>query len=570
MPGFAPSAGGTSRSFVLVMRALFVAPLALVSLIPVLTASGCPAGEPPQPAPLAPPSSEVPAAPVRRLTQAELNRTLRDLFPDVELPLVALSDGQQQAGSGAKFEGDVARQTPSDLVVEQLRAGAIAVSAQVIARPDLLFPRIPSADVEDQRAVGHEMIAAFGERALRRPFEGGELARYTALFDAVLAANGFDVAVQGVLQAFLQSPAFLYRLELAPSTGDDGDGEQVVRGYEMANRLSYFLWGTMPDPLLFERAADGSLDSEEGVRAEAERMLADQRAVDAILAFHRQWLDLDRILTVNKDPSAHPTYNEFMRQSMRTEADLFIESVVFGGDARLETLFTSNIAPVNNTLAGLYGVPLPNEEWAFVELPADQRAGILTQGQFLASRAHAVEGSPVLRGIFVLERFLCEPPPTPDGAIDTTPPEDDPDALTTNRQRFSQHTFDPVCQGCHVAIDGVGFGFEGYDAIGRYRTIDNGLPVDDSGSLDATAVGGTFHGAVELAHMLADSEAVQRCVARHWFCSSLGRNEARNDDASLASASEAFVDSDGDIKALLLAIIDSPSFRVRPALGGDT
>jgi hypothetical protein len=518
-------------------------------------------------------ATDIPQAPIRRLSQAELNRTLRDLFDGITIPFVALSDGQPPAGSGAKFDADVARQTPSDLVIEQLRAGAIAVTAAAITRKDLLLPRQPNmADLDDQRAVGRELVAAFGPRALRRPFEGDEQQRYSAFFDQELDAEGFDVAVQVVLQAFLMAPSFLYRVEIQGGPVDD-DGQQDVRGYEMASRLSYFLWGTMPDPTLFERAEDGSLDDVDALEDEARRMLADAKAQDGVLAFHRQWLDLDRITATNKDAASHPSYNEFLRQSMRTEADLFISSVIFGGDAKLETLFTSTTAPVNNSLAGLYGVPLPNPPenggaFQFVELPADQRAGIITQAQFLAARAHEIEPSPVLRGVYVLERFLCESPPAPDGSIDTTPPERDPNVQTTNRQRFAQHTFDPVCQACHEGIDGIGMGLEGYNAIGQFRTTDNGLPVDDSGSLEATQVGGTFNGGPGLARLLADSKSVRACVARHWFRHSLGRHEEQLDEANYRGVRDEFESSGGNITELLVSIVRSPAFRVRPAIGG--
>jgi Protein of unknown function (DUF1592)/Protein of unknown function (DUF1588)/Protein of unknown function (DUF1595)/Protein of unknown function (DUF1585)/Protein of unknown function (DUF1587) len=507
-------------------------------------------------------------APLRRLTQAELNRTVRDLFPGITMPAVALSDGQPPPGSGAKMDGDVTRQTPSDLVIEQLLSAVSAISAAAVASPGFPYSQPPSADVEEQRAVGGQLVDDFGPRALRRPFESGERDRYVALFDDVLAQEGFVVAVRATLQAFLQAPSFVYRVELGAGTPA---GEMVpVRGYEMASRLSYFLWGTMPDAALFARAADGSLDNEQGLLDEASRMLDDPKARDGVLAFFRQWLDLDRILTTNKDADVFPAsvYNEELKAAMREEADRFVLSVMFDDDARLETLLTSTRAPVNATLAALYGVPAPATDWDFVELPAAQRAGILTQAQFLAARAHAEHPSPVQRGIFVLDRLLCEPPPVPDGAIDTTPPPAEEGVRTTNRDRFAQHAFDPVCQGCHVAIDGVGFGFEGYDAIGRFRTVDNGLPVNDRGSLDGTAIGGTYHGAVELAQMLAGSDVVRRCVARHWFRNSLGRREVMQDAKNLEFVFGAFSAADGDMKSLLLAIVLSPSFRNRPALGG--
>jgi hypothetical protein len=516
-----------------------------------------------RPPPAAPGTPGGPApAPLRRLTQAELNRTLRALFPVVELPFVELNDGD-----GKGFEGDVARQTPSDLVIEQVRAGAIAVSAAVAARPELLLPRAP-VDEADEVAVGRELVAQLGPRALRRPLEPGEAERYGALFEEMRNEHGFAVAVQLVLQAFLQSPSFLYRLELG---ADGAVGPTVPLGsFEMASRLSYLLWSSMPDEALFAAAAAGRLSTPDELEAQARRMLADERAKDAILSFHRQWLDFDKILTVHKDTETHPSWSEALRASMRQEADAFIEEVFFGGDATLRSLLTARTTRVDASLAALYGIAAPAADWSLVELPGAQRAGVLTQAAFLAGRSHAVNPSPVLRGVFVLERLMCEAIPPPSSEINTTPPEagDEP-GPTTNRQRYAQHTFDPVCQGCHAGIDGIGMGLESYDAIGAFRTLDQGLPVDDSGSLEATSVGGTFAGGPGLAALLADSEIVQACAARHWLAYAHGRSEDPADEPQLEEVNAAFGAAGGDVRELLVAIVRSPAFRNRPSIDPD-
>jgi hypothetical protein len=529
----------------------------LVTACPQGAGNGTPPGKKNPPAA----DASVAQAPIRRLTQAELNRTVRDLFPGVDVPFVALNDGE-----GKGFEGDVERQTPSDLVVEQLRTGAIDVAAAAASRLDLVLPRQPSADVEDQRAVGHELIAAFGPRALRRPLEEREALAYGALFDQMLDQHNFRVAVQLVLQAFLQSPSFVYRVEIG--TGDpDDEGAIAIAPYEMASRLSYLLWGTMPDQALFDAAAANELQTPEQLEAQARRMLDDEKAHDAILSFHRQWLDLDKVLTTNKDAATYPTWNDQLRRSIRTEADKMIEEVVFSGDATLRSLLTTTTTRVDAPLAALYGIPAPASDWDLVELPGEQRAGLVTQAAFLASRGHAVNPSPVLRGVWVLERLLCEAPPPPMAGISTDPPdaEDEP-APTTNRQRYSQHTFDPVCQGCHAGIDGIGFGLESYDSIGAFRTTDSGLPVDNSGSLEATSLGGTFAGGPELAALLGDSDIVRACAVRHWLDYAHGRKQERADTAQFDDVDAAFESAGGDIKELLVALVTSEAFRTRPAL----
>lgn len=532
----------------------------------VIASTGCPATEdtrtpPPPPPPADAGREEIAPAPMRRLTEDELNRTLGDLFAGIEIPFVELNDGE-----GKGFEGDVARQSPSDLVVEQLRSGAIAVAAAAGQRLDLLLPRQP-ADAADQAAVGHELIASFGPRALRRPLEEREQAAYEAFFDAQLAEHNFPVAVELLLQAFLQSPSFVYRVEVGYGSANE-QGAVALGAYEMASRLSYLLWGTMPDAALFQAAKENALATPEQLEAEARRMLADDRARGAILSFHRQWLDLDKVLSSNKDAATFPQWNDDLRRAIRTEADKLVEEV-WKGDAKLRSLLTTRTTRVNASLAALYGVPAPAEEWGLVELPAEERAGVLTQAAFLASRAHAVNPSPVLRGVFVLERLLCEAPPPPMAGISTDPPaaEDEP-VPTTNRERYAQHTFDPVCQECHVGIDGIGMGLESYDAIGAFRTVDNGIAVDNSGNLEATAVGGTFQGGPGLAALLAGSKAVHECTARHWLEYAHGRREKPEDRGQFQEVNAAFAAADGDIRELLVAIVKTPAFRTRPAIEG--
>ena len=203
-----------------------------------------------------------------------------------------------------------------------------------------------------------------------------------------------------------------------------------------------------------------------------------------------------------------------------------------------------------------------------MQLPGTERAGVLTSAAFLSSRAHQVFGSPVLRGVFILDRFLCEKPPPPDPSIDVTPPDEtDEVEPTTNRSRYAQHTFDETCQACHAGIDGIGFGLESYDAIGRFRTTDNGFPVDASGNFDGSLLGGAFTGGIEMSALLASSDLVHDCVARQWLAWSRGRPEALDDIENDLDVLDAFRASEGDVRELLVAITVSPAFRSMPVGG---
>jgi hypothetical protein len=466
---------------------------------------------------------------------------------------------------GRAFAQEATTQVVSDLAVEELRAGvndvAATVAAAVATDPLVLLPRAFTGTANDDRAVVDDWLGSFLPRAFRRDVTDDERAAFVDFFATRAALDNNAVALQLVLQAILQSPAFQYRLELDALGARDALGRLPVSSVEMASRLSYFLWGTMPDDALLQAGISGVLATPEGLKAEAARLLADPRANDALRDFHRQWLDLDRVLKTNKDPARFPQYNEFLRTAMRREADLFIEHV-YAEDPTLRALLTSRTTRLLPGLGPVYGVNVPEDD-AVVELPPE-RSGILTQAQFLASRAHAVEGSPVLRGVFVLERLLCQTPPPPSGNIDITPPSaDEPGALLTNRARYQAHEDNPSCTSCHRPIDGIGFGLEGFDAIGQFRTTDGGEPVDTSGSLDATRVGGTFQGAVELGAVLAESPVVAECVARHWFRFATGRREGDADETDLVDLVGGLDASDGDLRALLLDVVLTDAFRTR-------
>jgi hypothetical protein len=521
----------------------------------VLSVAGCPGPATPERPTPAPP--QTPPSPVRRLTAEETHRTLRDLFPAVELPVVELTEDR-----GKDFAQEVQRQPVSDLIVEQLRAGIIDVTATIAEDLDAVLPRQPT-DEADEVVVVDELLQALLPRAFRRAVADEDRQRFVDFFlDRRAGGDSFAVALQLVLQGVLQSPAFVYRLELDGDVGDaDARGRIPVSSVEMASRLSYFLWGSMPDDRLLQAGIDGRLATEQGLLDELDRLLADPRHVQAMLSFHSQWLEFDRILTTNKSAERFPEYNEFTRQAMRREADQFI-AMIAEEEPTVRALLTSRRTRLLPALGPLYGVDVGTDDQE-VELPED-RSGILTQAQFLASHGHALQGSPVLRGVFVLDRLVCEPPPIPDASVDITPPsEQDGQEARTNRERYAQHTNDPVCASCHISIDGIGFGLEGYDSIGRFRTTDNGVPVDDSGTLDGTRIGGTFRGARELGEQLADSEVVHDCVARHWFRFANGRREQSGDRDDIAAATTALTAADTAIPALLRAIVVTDAFRLR-------
>jgi hypothetical protein len=292
-------------------------------------------------------------------------------------------------------------------------------------------------------------------------------------------------------------------------------------------------------------------------------MLSDPRAADGLVSFHRQWLGLRELETESKG-GASPT----LGAAMLEETARFVVFATSQPGDDLRTLLTSRTSFVDEELGKLYGLasPLPTNGFAKVELPTQQRAGVLTHASVLAAHASASQTAPILRGKFLRERLLCqEIPPPPPGTV-ITPPAVDPKVPT--KQRFEQHRTNRSCAGCHQLMDPVGFGFEHYDALGAWRERDGDFAVDASSELTETVdVDGPFDGAIELAERLAGSAEVRRCYARQWFRFAAGRGEVESDAPSLDEVTTAFERSGFDVDELRLAIAKAPAFRFVGAAG---
>jgi hypothetical protein len=378
--------------------------------------------------------------------------------------------------------------------------------------------------------------------------------------------GAFADGVELVIEAFLQSADFLYRVEsVDPAAAPDAVAQ--VSPYEMATRLSYFLWGTMPDAALFDAARAGKLATPGDVDAQVRRMLADPKAKTAVASFHREWLSLDQIAGAQKDKTLYPEFTDAIRADLQQEVTTFVDQT-FWGDGKFETLFLAPYSFLNKELAGFYGATPPVAD-GFVKVGFDpkQRAGIVTQGAILAANAKPNQTSPVLRGKFVREQFFCQQMPAPPANLVIVAPEVKPGSTT--RERFAQHETDPFCASCHRMMDGLGVGFEAYDPVGRWRTTDQGLPVDSSATIVETRdADGPFNGGVELAAKLARSAEVRECMVRQWFRYANGRSEIPADQCTLAKLYQAFDGTGHDMRELRVSIALSDAFRYRLLQGG--
>lgn len=506
-------------------------------------------------------------SPIRRLTRFEYNNTIRALVGDTTNPANQLPVEEQDQNIG--FNNTAQLLVVTTGLAEKYMTMAEGVSSRATA--DLVGLTGCDAAQQDE-ACAVAWIEKFGKRAYRRPLTDDQKAAFLTVFQTGVAlggggAPGFLQGVQMVIETALQSPEFMYRIE-ADGTVDPAlkgaDGESIIRldDYEMASRLSYMLWGSMPDEALFAAADAGQLRTKDQIAAQARRMLDDPQARLLVDEFHLEWLDYDHIQNIAKDAAIYPDWSTHVGQLMQEETRQFLGHAVFdGGDLR--TLLTASYSYMNADLAAFYGVDAPGagETFTRVELDPARHAGILSLGSLMSIYAHTNQTSPVHRGKLVRERFLCgvlKPPPNNFKA-----PEPDPNATT--RVRFEQHRTDPACNACHKLMDPIGFGLENFDAVGRYRTMDGVNPVDAQGELSETDVDGTFDGAIELSEKLGDSHTVEQCYATQWFRFGYGRAETEEDACNMNAIDLAFAESGGNIRELIVALTQTDAFLYRKA-----
>ena len=499
------------------------------------------------------------SSPIRRMNRFEYNNTVRDLLGDTTHP--AADFGAEEEALG--FNNNAANLVTSSALAEKYMLAAEGIAERATATMSSVVACDPVAMGEDPCA--QQFIATFAPRAFRRPVAKEEADMLFGVYQAGRADADFRTGIEMVIEVALQSPAFLYRVEFGLAAAA---GEQVVRldSWEAATRLSYFLWGSMPDPELFAAAEAGELATAAQIAAQARRMLDEPHARDATGDFHQQWLHYDRVASVGKDTTLFPAWSPAVGQLMRAETAAFLDHVVFDDEGSLQALLTAPYSFMNKDLAAFYGIVGPaGDTFERVDLDPTQRAGILTTGTLLTINAHSNQTSPVHRGKLVREGLFCTTMPPPPKDVKIEVPEPTPGS--TARERFAEHSGNPACSGCHELMDGIGFGFENYDAIGRYRVMEDGKIIDATGAIAKSDVDGNFDGAVEMSKKLAGSHQVERCYTTQWFRYAYGRGESTDDTCTLTALGDKFAASGGDIKELIVAMTQTDAFLYRKAGG---
>lgn len=496
---------------------------------------------------------------LRRLNKAKYNNTVRDLLGTSLQPADRLPSDNTSV-DGFDTVGEV--QSLSLQHLELLEQAATELIDELFALPATDARRaavlVCEPEVGSEDTCAAQIFSGFARRAFRRPVSEVEISGLVELARTVSdAGNAYDEGLKAALRAVLLSPHFLFLVEKAPAVAP---GEAVpISDHELAVRLSYFLWSSMPDTALFAAAEAATLARDPAkLMAEVERMLADDKARALVENFVGQWLTLRRLPLVEPDPSTFPDYDVELRDAAARETELFFGALL-KENAAIPTLLTADFTFVNPRLGQHYGIAVAGSDFERVSLAATERVGLLSHASFLMANSHPGFTSPTKRGVWVLEQLLCSPPPPvpPDVMGDLT----EPAAGETLREKLEAHRADASCAGCHALIDPIGLGLEHFDAIGGYRDTEDGQAVDASGVLDDTS----FSGVRELSALLGRDARLPACFAQQLLTYAVGRSFGSPAGQSYAAdlVQNTLAAGRHGVRDVLEAVVQSEVFRTR-------
>ncbi len=499
-------------------------------------------------------------SPMQLLSRQQYLNTVKELAGDVPGLEQALGESASASAFGL-VQPDV-----TQVQLEHYQQAANTIAAVLVADPSRLDRIAPCAAGAAPTECAKSLVTKFGALAYRAPItESADIDRHVQLFSAGVATS-YAHGVELLLQGMLQSPRFLYRVEIG--TGEKISEKAVkLSPYEVAARLSYALWDSPPNDKLAQAAASGSLNDKAGASAQLSWMLQDARGQKLVHRFLENWMHVGQIDRLVKNAE---TYAQFQspsfKESLKGQARAFFDDLLGKQGGKLDALFKSQTVFYNKDLGDYYGVTGTDTFQSLVRTDGTA-AGILTLPVVLAVQGKPDESSPIYRGRFVREALLCQQLPAPPANI---PPAPTVMAGVSTRERAAQHEADPTCKGCHLLLDQVGFGFENYDTLGRYRAEDGGKPIDASGQLVATRdANGPFNGVAELASKLAASDEVKECVTRQWFRFAINRFEQPVDGCSMKSVLDSFDAAGKDLNSLPQAIVETDAFLYRRPLDSE-
>ena len=490
---------------------------------------------------------------IHRLNRLEYNNTIRDLLgvdtkPADKFPV----DG----GGGGGFDNNAETLFVPPILMEQYLAAASEILAQ--AKPEQIFI-FQAKGFTSEHSAARKNLEHFAQRAFRRPATREDIDPWMKFYDQRKKAGASDEeTVKLAFTAILVSPNFLFRVE----TDHHTKSPYRLNDYELATRLSYFLWSSMPDEELFKLAERNRLHQPKILEAQVRRMLQDSKARSFAENFASQWLGVRRLETsVQPDPNRFPSYTAALRKAMQAEPLEFFHSVLREDESLLK-LLDADYTFANDDLARHYGISnVVGNEMRRVSLADANRGGVLAMAGVLTLTSYPLRTSPVLRGRWVLDEILGTPPPPPPPLVPSLPQDDHPSEGLTFRQRLEKHRSDPKCAACHQRMDPLGFGLENFDAIGRWRTEIGGLPVDSNGVL---TTGEKFQGPAELKKILLEKkETFVRNLTERMLAYALGRGVEFYDRPTVKEITAALAKNEYRSSTLILEIVKSYPFQFR-------
>jgi hypothetical protein len=498
-----------------------------------------------------------------RLTHEQWENTVRDLFYLSEHTGFSDNFSPDPKPSGYLFDNNAtALQVDQALWSGYQRAAADA--AELATADPAIMAAILPPDAGDETARAEQFIREFGRRAYRRPLAEAEvtelMGQWVAAAELYSDEAPFEAGLRFVIEAMLQSPYFLYRVE---TSTDEVGGVVPLSGFEVAQRLSYFLWNTMPDDTLFDAADAGDLSTAGGVESEALRMLADARASNVMRTFHDQIFDVEHWEGIAPSPTFFPDAPDLLGVAAQTEHRMFVEEMLLNRPGSLHELLTSNETFVNDELAAIYGLEgTYGPDFVLAQLDPAERRGLFTQIGFLAKNATSVNPDPIHRGVFVAKRMACMLIAAPPDNVPLLP---DFEGMT-NRQAVEEHTEQEgsTCSACHsTIINPFGFPFENYDAMGAFRTMDGEFTVDPATTVVLDGEPVPVANALALADALAASPSVHECYLQHWIEYANGRPAVEEDDPLIERLGEMSLGEQASVQGLLVELVTSKPFLSR-------
>jgi len=433
--------------------------------------------------------------------------------------------------------------------------------ATITQSRDKIFECIPQ-NISQEANCATQIIKTLAGKAFRRPTTDADVDVMMEFFRIGREEGGsFDYGIEGALQRILVDPEFIYRAEIAP-VGAPEDSPYLISDLELASRLSFFLWSSIPDEELIEIASQGRLHESEVLREQVQRMMADPRSSAFVENFTGQWLNVRGMAASEPVVDLFPDFDSTLRDAFRQEIEMFFGSVI-NEDRSILDLLTADYTFVNERLARHYGIPdVYGSQFRRVELEddLDMRRGLLGKGALLTITSDAARTSPVKRGKWYLETFMGVSPPDPPPGVETDLTPKEGAAPTTLRARLEAHRANPVCASCHTIFEPMGIALENFNAVGEWRTIDNGNPVDPTGFAPD---GSRLEGVKTLRELtVRHGDQFAEVVTEKLLTYALGRGVEFQDMPMLRSITRSAEDDDFRFSSLVMGVIRSPAFTM--------